>query len=259
MSDDAKILDDGKTLDDRKSLLVLGGSSDIGLAVARAFAQRGWAIQLAGRDAELLQRNATDVAARSTCAATHHFFDALDAASFSGFVDGLPRLPDAVVSVVGILGEQARAESDLDHAAAIMRANYEGPSLILGLFGERFARRGAGTIIGVSSVAGDRGRASNYVYGSAKAGFTAFLSGLRNRLRKRGVRVMTVKPGFVRTRMTEGLKLPGPLTAEPIEVAEAIWRGVEKRRDIVYVRPIWALIMLIIRTMPEAIFKRLKL
>ncbi len=90
-----------------------------------------------------------------------------------------------------------------------MRSNYEGPALILGLFAERMAGQGRGTLVGVSSVAGDRGRATNYVYGSAKAGFTAFLSGLRNRLARQGVHVVTVKPGFVATRMTEGMDLPG--------------------------------------------------
>ena len=139
-------------------------------------------------------------------------------------------LPDAVVSVIGLLGDQAKAETDLAHASLVLRSNFEGPALLLGLFAERFRARGEGVIVGVSSVAGDRGRASNYVYGAAKAGFTAFLSGLRNRLAGTGVRVVTVKPGFVRTKMTAGLKLPGPLTAEPEEVAEAIYRAAPSAR-----------------------------
>jgi short-subunit dehydrogenase len=160
------------------------------------------------------------------------------------------------VSVIGLLGDQARAEADPDHAATIMRSNFEGPALILGLFAERFLSRGSGTIVGISSVAGDRGRASNYVYGSAKAGFSVFLSGLRNRTAKRGVHVLTVKPGFVRTRMTEGKNLPGPVTAQPDEVAQAIWRGVSEQKDQIYVRPIWAVIMFIIRSLPESFFKK---
>jgi decaprenylphospho-beta-D-erythro-pentofuranosid-2-ulose 2-reductase len=161
-----------------------------------------------------------------------------------------------VVSVIGLLGDQARAEADPDHAATIMRSNFEGPALILGLFAERFLSRGSGTIVGISSVAGDRGRASNYVYGSAKAGFSVFLSGLRNRTANRGVHVLTVKPGFVRTRMTEGKNLPRAVTAQPDEVAQAIWRGVSKQKDQIYVRPIWAVIMFIIRSLPESFFKR---
>jgi decaprenylphospho-beta-D-erythro-pentofuranosid-2-ulose 2-reductase len=161
-----------------------------------------------------------------------------------------------VVSVIGLLGDQARAEADPDHAATIMRSNFEGPALILGLFAERFLSRGSGTIVGISSVAGDRGRASNYVYGSAKAGFSVFLSGLRNRTANRGVHVLTVKPGFVRTRMTEGKNLPRAVTAQPDEVAQAIWRGVSKQKDQIYVRPIWAVIMFIIRSLPESFFKK---
>ena len=109
-------------------------------------------------------------------------------------------------------------------------------------------------------MAGDRGRASNYVYGSAKAGFTAFLSGLRNLLSKTKLRVVTVKPGFVNTRMTADMNLPKPLTAEPSEVGAAIYRAAEvKPRDVIYVRPVWFVIMTIIRTMPEFVFKRLRL
>ena len=110
--------------------------------------------------------------------------------------------------------------------------------------------------MGISSVAGDRGRASNYVYGAAKAGFTAFLSGLRNRLAKQGVHVVTVKPGFVNTAMTAHLDLPARLTAEPQEVAAAIVKAVEKSRNIIYVRPIWRVVMAVIKAIPEAIFKK---
>jgi len=113
--------------------------------------------------------------------------------------------------------------------------------------------------VGISSVAGDRGRASNYVYGSAKAGFTAFLSGLRNRLARKGVHVVTVLPGFVATRMTQGLDLPPRLTATPEAVAIAIEAAVNRRRDVIYVKAIWWPIMLIIRHLPEPIFKRARI
>ena len=111
----------------------------------------------------------------------------------------------------------------------------------------------------MSPVAGDRGRASNYCYGAAKAGFTTYLSGLRNRLAGKGVHVVAVKPGFVRTRMTQGMKLPPALTAEPDEVAATIVRAEARRSNIVYVRPVWRLIMLVIRHIPETVFKRLSL
>ncbi|UWU69191.1 SDR family oxidoreductase [Bradyrhizobium sp. NC92] len=242
----------------RKSVLVLGGSSDIGRAAARAFAKAGYDVGLAGRDLAALEPDAADLRARYKVEVGLHTFDVLDTASFEGFVAGLPALPDVVISIVGLLGVQQQAESDLGHATAIMRSNYEGPALILGLFAEKFLSRGSGTLVGVSSVAGDRGRASNYVYGSAKAGFSAFLSGLRARASRGGVHVVTVKPGFVRTRMTEGMKLIGPLTVEAPVVGDAILRAVENKTDIVYVSAKWRLVMLIIKTLPEVVFKKLK-
>lgn len=242
----------------RKSAMVLGGSSDIGRAAARAFAKAGYDVALAGRDVAALEPDAADLRARYSAEVGLYKFDVLDTASFEGFVSGLPALPDVVISIVGLLGVQENAESDLAHATAIMRSNYEGPALILGLFAEKFLGRGTGTIVGVSSVAGDRGRASNYVYGSAKAGFSAFLSGLRARASRGGVHVVTVKPGFVRTKMTEGMKLIGPLTVEAPVVGDAILAAVEKKTDVIYVSGKWRLVMLIIKTLPETVFKKLK-
>jgi decaprenylphospho-beta-D-erythro-pentofuranosid-2-ulose 2-reductase len=243
-----------------KSLLVLGGSSDIGRATALRFAENGWRIFLAGRDLEALRREADDIGARAGATVSTHAIDILDETSFESFADGLPSLPDAILSVIGLLGAQRLAETDLAYASTVMRSNFEGPALILGLFAERLAARGEGTIIGVSSVAGERGRATNYVYGAGKAGLTAFLSGLRNRFGKSGIRVVTVLPGFVRTRMTKGMALPGFLTAEAEQVAQAIFRAVaEKPREIVYVKPVWLVIMALINAIPEKIFMRLRI
>jgi decaprenylphospho-beta-D-erythro-pentofuranosid-2-ulose 2-reductase len=243
-----------------KTLLLVGATSDIGHAVARRYAEAGWRILLAARDPERARRNAEDLAARTGNPAPTLELDIQDHSRLPGFIDGLPALPDTVVCVVGELGDQKQAERDPVQAARLIDVNFTGPALLLGLLAERFAARGSGTIVGVSSVAGDRGRASNYLYGAAKAGFTAFLSGLRNRLAKAGIRVVTVKPGFVRTRMTEGMKLPGPLTAAPEEVATAMFRAAEQGRgDVIYVRPVWRLIMTIIGAIPERMFKRLKL
>lgn len=240
-------------------VLVLGGRSDIGLAVAHRFAAQGRAVQLAARNAQSLETDRADIALRHNVAVTLHEFDALDLGSHARFIDGLSPQPDIVVCAVGILGDQAQSETDLDAAVAVMRSNYEGPASILAAFANRFEAAGAGTLVGISSVAGDRGRASNYVYGSAKAGFTAFLSGLRNRLAKKGVHVVTVLPGFVATRMTAGMDLPARLTATPEQVAATIETAVNRKRDVVYVKPIWWLVMLIIRHLPEAVFKRAKI
>ena len=244
----------------QKTLLLVGGTSDIGRATALRYATAGWRVLLAARNAEAAQRNADDAAARTGVPVTVHALDVLETARLPAFIDGLPALPETVVCVVRELGDQTRAEADVEHATMVMRTNFEGPALLLGLLAERFRARGSGTLVGVSSVAGDRGRASNYVYGAAKAGFTAFLSGLRNRLAPAGIRVVTVKPGFVRTRMTAGMKLPPLLTAEPVEVGEAIFKAAETGRgDVIYVRGIWRIVMTVIGAIPEPVFKRLRL
>jgi decaprenylphospho-beta-D-erythro-pentofuranosid-2-ulose 2-reductase len=247
-------------MESSKTLLVIGGTSDIGRATALAYAEAGWRVMLTARDEAAAQRNADDIAARTGQEATVHRLDILDSESQAALLDGLPTLPDTVVCVVGELGDQIRGQSDPAHAMMLMRTNFEGPALFLGLVAERFLARGSGAIVGVSSVAGDRGRGSNYLYGAAKAGLTAFLSGLRNRLAPTGIRVVTIKPGFVRTRMTAGMKLPPLLTAEPEEVGKAIFRVAEVRGgDVVYVRPIWRAVMMVIGSIPEPIFKRLRL
>lgn len=240
-------------------VLILGARSEIGLAVARRFAKAGHAIQLAARAPDSLEAQRADIALRADVPVTLHAFDVLDTGSFERFVADLPELPVVAVCVVGTMADQADNETDLASATRDLRSNFEGPALILGVLANRFADRGHGTLVGVSSVAGDRGRATNYVYGSAKAGFTAFLSGLRNRLAGQDVHVVTVKPGFVNTAMTAGLDLPARLTAEPEEVGEAIFAAVRARRNVVYVRPIWRVVMAVIRMIPEPIFKRLHL
>ncbi len=240
-------------------VLILGARSDIGKATAHAFAALGHPIQLAARRADTLDADRSDIALRHNVDVTLHEFDALDLTSHEAFIDQLPELPEIAVCAVGLMGEQSENERDLNAATRVMRSNYEGPASILALLANRFEDCGHGTLIGISSVAGERGRATNYVYGSAKAGFTAFLSGLRNRLAKKGVHVVTVLPGFVATQMTEGMDLPAKLTAQPDEVGQAITRAVAKKRSVIYVRSIWWLIMSIIRSIPESVFKGMKI
>jgi short-subunit dehydrogenase len=216
-------------------------------------------VQLAARDVARLEADKADIEVRYGVPVSLHLFDALATEKHAAFVDALPQLPEIAICVVGLMGQQAENERDVQKAATVIRSNFEGPASILAILANRFESRGHGSLVGVSSVAGDRGRATNYVYGSAKAGFTAFLSGLRNRLAKRNVHVVTVLPGFVATQMTEGMDLPARLTAQPREVAEAIRRAVERKTDVVYVRSVWRLIMAIIRNIPEPVFKRLKI
>jgi hypothetical protein len=139
-----------------------------------------------------------------------------------------------------------------------METNYLAPALLLAEIANRMQARNRGTIVALSSVAGDRGRASNYTYGSAKAGFTAFLSGLRARLFGTAVRVITVKPGYVATRMTASMNTPRILTAQAEEVATAVLKACRRRRDVIYVRTIWRPIMALVRLLPETAFKRMR-
>jgi len=241
------------------AVLILGARSDMARACAHRFGRAGHPLVLAARDPAALEADATDLRLRYSVPVSCVAFDATDITGFAAFLDALPDLPHIALCAVGTMGDQAQSQLDVQAAATVLRTNFEGPALILGALAARFEARGSGTIIGISSVAGERGRASNYVYGAAKAGFTAFLSGLRNRLSRTPVQVITVLPGFVATRMTEGLDLNPRLTAQPDEVAEAIYRAYQKRRDIIYIRPVWRLIMAIIRTLPEPVFKRTRL
>lgn len=241
------------------TLLVLGATSDMARATALAFGNAGWNVQLAGRDTAMLDLLARDFTVRTGMRAETFPFDAMQPDAHTTLWESLPEKPDAVLCAVGLLGDQEKARHDTALADAILRVNFTGLVPILSLAADAFEQRGNGLIIGISSVAGDRGRASNYVYGSAKAGFTAFLSGLRNRLARKGVHVLTVKPGFAYTAMTEGLPLPPPLTASPEDVGAAIFKAVAKKRNVVYVKPCWRLIMGIIRHIPECVFKRLSL
>lgn len=167
---------------------------------------------------------------------------------------------DLVFCATGYLGlGTEEGLYDNKNTEKIIDINYAKLVPVLNFFAEKMERKRSGTIIALSSVAGDRGRQSNFIYGSAKAGFTAYLSGLRNYLAAKKVHVMTVKPGFMDTKMTEGLPLNPKLTATPKQVATAIFKAYKKQKNEIYVLPIWRLIMLIIQHIPEFIFKKMKL
>lgn len=160
----------------------------------------------------------------------------------------------------GYLGESTEdGLYDNKNTERIIDINYSKLVPVMNYFAQKFESKRSGTIIGLSSVAGDRGRQSNFIYGSAKAAFTAYLSGLRNYLFEKQVHVLTVKPGFMATKMTEGLPLNPKLTATPKQAAECIYKAFKKQKNVAYVLPIWGVIMMIIRNIPEFIFKKLKL
>jgi len=239
--------------------LLLGATSDIAIALAKRLAKNSYNLQLAGRDIEVLAGLKSDIEIRHKVAVSIHQFDAEKFDGHAAWYDQLQPKPDVVMLVFGYLGNHQKALTDWMESKRILDTNYVGAVSILNIVANDFEIRKQGMIIGISSVAGDRGRMSNYLYGSAKAGLTAYLSGLRNRLYHSGVHVLTVKPGFVRTQMTEGLKLPPLVTAEADQVARKIIIAIEGKRNILYVLAIWRLIMFIIRNIPEFIFKKLKL
>ncbi|HJW18207.1 MAG TPA: SDR family oxidoreductase [Flavisolibacter sp.] len=241
------------------TVLILGATSDIGFAIARKFASEKYDVQLAARNTSSLQPFQSDIKIRYGVKCSLHSFNALNFDSHSGFYNSLIPKPDVTVYVIGYMNDNEKVISDWNESLRTINTNYTGAVSILNLIASDYASHKAGTIVGISSVAGNRGRQSNYIYGSAKSAFTAYLSGLRNRLYHDNVHVMTVLPGFVYTKMTEHLKLPPLLTANPDGVAEAIYNGVRNKKDILYVKWFWKWIMFIITNIPESIFKKKKL
>jgi short-subunit dehydrogenase len=238
------------------SVLLLGANSDMAISVARKYAQQGFEIILASRNQEALLPLVEDIKIRYKVPAKMVVFDALDFTGHKTFYQQLGISPDITVCVFGYLGEQEKAVADWKESEKIIQTNYTGAVSILNIIAEDYASKKKGVIVGISSVAGERGRQSNYIYGSAKAGFTAYLSGLRNRLYKYNVHVVTVLPGFVNTKMTAELNLPPLLTASPQQVADAVEKAVRKKQNIVYVKWFWKWIMMIIKSIPENMFKK---
>jgi len=243
----------------KRPVLILGGGSDIGLAIARRFAAEGHPIQLAARRPGALETARADLALRHRVEVSLHVFDALDLDGIEAFYDGLPETPSVVVCAVGLLGDQEGAERDPRHARLIAETNFLGPAVAVEAAARRLAALDEDTaIIAISSVAGDRGRAKNYWYGAAKAAFTTMLSGLRQRYSRTRLHVITMKPGYVMTKMVEGLDVPKLLAVAPDTIADAVMRAYRKKRHGNYGSLIWRLIALIIVHLPEPIFKKTK-
>jgi len=242
--------------------LILGARSAIAQAIARRLAAAGYDLVLAARASDQLGPFATDLHLRLGRQIDLLEFDALDFAAAQTLperVRGAFGEFDLAVLVFGYLGDQRQAERDNAQSLAILQTNFTGAVLVLGPLANYLEGRGRpGGIIAISSVAGERGRQSNYLYGAAKGGLSLFLQGLRNRLAATPVHVMTVKPGFVDTPMTEGMEGLF-LVASPDRVARDIVRAYQKKRDVVYTPWFWRYLMLLIRGIPEHLFKRLKL
>jgi decaprenylphospho-beta-D-erythro-pentofuranosid-2-ulose 2-reductase len=243
-----------------ETVLILGATSAIARATAAAFAARGAALYLASRDLDELQRIAADLRLRYGVGVRCGVFDAEATDTHEAFFNAIIttiRPLSGVVLAFGYLGDP-QAARDFRMSEKIIAINFTGSTSILSHCANYFEPLKRGFIIGISSVAGDRGRQSNYVYGAAKGALSLYLQGLRNRLFASGVRVITIKPGFVDTAMTYGL--PGMfLVASPQKTGERIVRSLDKSADVVYLPGFWRYIMLIIKHIPESIFKRMKL
>jgi decaprenylphospho-beta-D-erythro-pentofuranosid-2-ulose 2-reductase len=239
--------------------LIIGSTSDIGKAIARKYASAGYGIYLTARDLSKIESLESDIKIRYEVPCKSVYFDALKPDQHASFWQELPQKPVVVVYVAGYMGDQAENVLSTEESFQVMGACYTGAVSILNIVSRDFQANKNGLIIGISSVAGDRGRQSNYIYGSAKAAFSSYLSGLRNELFPSKVHVLTVKPGFVYTRMTEHLTLPPLLTAHPELVAEKVYQAGRKKKNTLYVKWFWKYIMLIIKLIPEGVFKKLKL
>jgi short-subunit dehydrogenase len=240
--------------------IILGATSSMARAFARKVAGTGAAVLLAGRDIDDMTAVAQDCRLRGARLAEVLTFDARKPDGFAALIARMNAEEGTLNAAVFVGSMPPQSEIDADPALidGTVSDSFTGPARFLQMLAPLMEQRGGGTVVGVGSVAGDRGRIGNYVYGSAKAGIHTYLSGLRNRLTRAGGHVVTVKPGFVDTSMTWGL--PGMfLVATPDAVADDIWKAVAKRRNVIYTPFFWRFIMLIIIHIPEFIFKKMKI
>ena len=242
-----------------KTWIILGATSSMARAFARLAAADGALVLLGGRDMAELEALAADCRLRGARGAEALAFDARDPSGFPALIARMEAEEGELNAAVFVGSMPAQGDIDADPSLidCVVQHSFTGPARFLQLLAPLQEARGGGTTVGVASVAGDRGRIGNYVYGSAKAGFATYLSGLRNRLTRAGGHVVTVKPGFVDTAMTWGL--PGMfLVAAPEAVADDILIAVAKKRNVIYTPFFWRFIMLIIIHVPEFIFKKMK-
>jgi len=244
-----------------EKIVALGATSAIAEATLRIFAQRGASFYLVARNAEKLHAVANDLRTRGAGEITVRVMDLDDTSAHPAMLaEAAEHLGVIELALLahGVLGDQQAAEASYETAEAILRTNFLSAVSLITWLANYFETTRQGTLAVISSVAGDRGRKSNYVYGASKGALNVFLDGVRNRIDRSGVNVLAIKPGFVATPMTAHLP-PNALFAQPAQVAQGIVKAIEKRRDVAYVPAFWALIMLIIRLIPRRIFKKLNM
>jgi len=242
-------------------VLIIGATSAIAQEVAKIYAADGSQIFLVARNSQKLEQVDEDLSVRGADSVEKLSLDLADIERHEEIVAAIDKLPggiDIALIAHGTLPDQKACEIKVHDTLQELQINFLSTVSLLTLLANYFEKRGSGCIAVISSVAGDRGRQSNYVYGAAKGGLSIFLQGLRNRLSKTGVCVLTIKPGFVITPMTAEFK-KGILWAQPKKVAKDIVSAIRKRKNVLYAPWFWRWIMLVIRTIPENIFKRMSL
>ncbi|MGB4335902.1 MAG: SDR family oxidoreductase [Chromatiaceae bacterium] len=240
--------------------LIISSTSAIAEQIGRILAGPGAALYLTGRDPNRLKTLVEDLQVRGALQTNTEQLDVMDTANLAGLIrraaTSLGGL-DAVICAAGLLPDQTQVNSDTDLLRQTLEVNALSAMIVLNEAAAFFEQQGHGQIVAIGSVAGDRGRATNYAYGAAKGALEIFMSGLRQRLHKSGVQVLLVKPGFVDTPMTADFP-KGPLWASPERVAQDIVRAMAKGRAVIYTPWFWRWIMLIVRHLPERLFVRLR-
>ena len=237
----------------------MGATSEVGVELAKLFGANYYDLILINRDINRLDHLKSSLELTNSIDVQLVELDIQSTEEYLKFIEDVGHKVSVVVCLIGYLGDQQLAQNSVSETDKIIDINFRSIIPVLNAIANIFEKNKTGTIIGISSVAGERGRQSNYIYGSAKAAFTTYLSGLRNRLNKFGVHVITVKPGFMRTKMIEDIGTPALLTILPQKAASKIYKAYRKKSNVVYVAGIWRYIMLIIRNIPEPIFKKLNL
>lgn len=244
-----------------QKILIIGASSAIAEATARRWAARGDALFLVARDAARLDAIAADLRVRGATRVACHAMDATDLAAHAAMLEAaLAALGGLDVALIahGTLPEQKACAASVEQALAAIAVNGTSVIALATRIGNLLEQQKGGVLAVIGSVAGDRGRQSNYVYGTAKGMVDIFMQGLRHRLAKSGAQALTIKPGFVDTPMTRDFA-KGALWAQPDDIARGIVKAVDARRDVAYLPGFWRLIMLVIRHIPEKIFKKTSL
>lgn len=240
-----------------KQALILGATSDIGKQISIQLAQKGYFLQLTGRNLNSLHELSNSIQKKFSTKVESIQFDILHYSEHQNFYDSLKVKPDLVICCIGYYENQQKAFQDFDEFHKTLSINFIGICSIVNIISKDFVTRGLGTITVISSVAGVRGRQLNFIYGSSKAGLTTYLSGLRNFLYSKKVCIVTILLGPVYTKMSDGHTLLPFITLSPEIAAQKIINATLLKKDSVYIHWIWKYIMFIINSIPEFIFKRL--